>query len=98
MSIVKDDVTKPVGNLQLCGGQDAGREAAVHSMHDIFGTNNTEAILLVDAENAFNSINRQVFLHNIKHVDLKFGYFPKLGKTILIVLFNLNSSQKLQNI
>ena len=34
-------------------------------MHDLFGTNKTEAVLLVDAENAFNSINRPVFLHNI---------------------------------
>ena len=61
MSIVKDDVTKTVGNLQLCGGQDAGCEATVHSMHDIFRTNKTEVILLVDDENAFNFINRQVF-------------------------------------
>ena len=35
-------------------------------IHDIFGTNKTEAVLLAvlqfyDAENAFNSINRQVF-------------------------------------
>ena len=30
MGIVKDDVTKAVGNLQLCGGQDAGCEAAVN--------------------------------------------------------------------
>ena len=37
MSIVKDDVTKAVGNLQLCREQDAGCKAAIHSMHDIFG-------------------------------------------------------------
>ena len=61
MSIVKDDVTKAVWNLQLCGGQDAGCEATVHSMHDIFRTNKTEVVLLVDDENAFNFINRQVF-------------------------------------
>ena len=30
MGIVKDDVTKAVGNLQLCGGQDAGCEVAVN--------------------------------------------------------------------
>ena len=68
MSIVKDDVTKAVRNLQLCGGQDAGCEPNEHSMHDIFGTNKAETVLLADAENAFNSINRQVFLHNIRHI------------------------------
>ena len=68
MSIVKDDVTKAVGNLQLCGGEDAGYEAAAHSMHDIFGISKTEAVLLVDAENTFISINRKVFLQNIKPI------------------------------
>ena len=33
MTIVKEDVTKTVGNLQLYGGQDAGCEAAVHLLH-----------------------------------------------------------------
>ena len=61
MSIVKDNVTKTVGNLQLCGVQDAGCEATIHSMIDIFATNKTEAILLVDVENPFIAINRQVF-------------------------------------
>ena len=68
MSILKDDITKVVGNLQLCGGQDAGCEATVHSMHDIFVTNKTEPALLNDDENAFSSINRPVFSHNIKHI------------------------------
>ena len=69
MSIVKDDVTKAVGNLQLCGGQDAGWEAAVHSMYDIFGTSKTEAVLLVDAENAFHKqtgffcIKSNIYVH-----------------------------------
>lgn len=61
MSIVNNDVTKAVQNLELCGGQYAGCEAAVDFMHDIFSTNETEAVLLIDTENAFNSINRQVF-------------------------------------
>ena len=34
-------------------------------MHTIFEDEKTEAVLLVDAANAFNSVNRQVFLHNI---------------------------------
>ena len=61
MSIMKDNVTKAVGNFQLCGGQDEGCETSVHLMHDIFATNKTEAVLLVDAGNAFNSINGKVF-------------------------------------
>ena len=42
-------VTKVIGSLQLCSGQDAGCEAVVHSMHDKFATNKTEAVLSVDA-------------------------------------------------
>ena len=61
MCIVKDDVTKAVGNLQLCGGQDAGCEAAVHSVNDIFGTNKTELVLLADAGNTFSSIKDRFF-------------------------------------
>ena len=60
MSMLKDNVTKEVEILQLCGGKDARCKAAIHSMHDIFGTSNTEAVLLVDAENTFSSINRQI--------------------------------------
>ena len=59
------DVISSVGSLQVCGGHEAGCEAAIHAMHTIFEEENTEAILLIDAANAFNSINRNVFLHNI---------------------------------
>ena len=37
------------GSLQLCAGQDAGNEAAVHAMRAIFCDDSTEAVLLVDA-------------------------------------------------
>ena len=32
----------------------------------MFNAKNTEAVLMVDASNAFNSINREAFLHNTK--------------------------------
>ena len=66
LSIVKLDVLEAAGSLQLCAGQDAGNEAAVHAMRAIFCDDSTEAVLLVDASNAFNSLNRQVALHNIQ--------------------------------
>ena len=57
MEVVRDDVGKAVGNLQVCAGQQAGGEAAVHSMRKIFEEVDCHAVLLVDASNAFNSIN-----------------------------------------
>ena len=44
------------GNLQLCAGHAGECEAAVHAMSDIFDEEATEALLLVDAGNAFNSL------------------------------------------
>ena len=64
MSLVKK-VISSTGSLQVCAGQEAGSEAAIHAMEKIFKEESTEAVLLVDAANAFNSINRKVFLHNI---------------------------------
>ena len=54
-----------IGSLQVCAGQEAGSEAAIQAMEKIFKEESTETVLLVDAANAFNSINRKVFLHNI---------------------------------
>ena len=65
VSVVKKEVISSTGSLQVCAGQEAGSEAAVHAMEKIFKEESTEAVLLVDAANAFNSINRKVFLHRI---------------------------------
>ena len=51
--------------LQGRAGQNAGAEAAIHAMHDIYNDAETEAVLLIDAENEFNAINRKVMLRNI---------------------------------
>ena len=50
---------KAVGNLQLCAGQEAGAEAVVHAAKEC------ETVLLIDASNAFNTLNRQAMMHNI---------------------------------
>jgi len=59
------NIPEAAGPLQLCAGQDAGCEAAIHAMRSVFADENTEAVLLVDASNAFKSLNRKVALHNI---------------------------------
>ena len=65
MRIAKYDVQNAVGTIQLCAGQDAGCEAAVHAMEHVFAEEDTEAMILVDA---FNCLNRQVTLRNCEMV------------------------------
>jgi len=66
--ILRDDIQEAAGARQLCAGQLSGVEAAVHAVRKVFEDENTEAVLLVDASNAFNSLNRVVALHNIRQV------------------------------
>ena len=60
----KQDLRSAVGSLQLCTGQDAGCEAAVHAMAHVYDVEDTEAVIFVDAANVFNRLNRQVTLCN----------------------------------
>ena len=66
MQISKEEVKRAAGNLQVCAGQQGGGEAAIHAMSEIFQESEVDAVILVDAKNAFNNINRDAMLHNIK--------------------------------
>lgn len=68
MKIVKHDLQDAVVILQLCAGQDAGCEVAIHAIPQIFDDEDTKAMILVDASNAFNCLNRQVTLLNCRTV------------------------------
>ena len=68
LSVINPEIMSSAGNLQLCAGQAGGCEAAVHAMSDIFDEEATDALLLVDADNTFNSLNRKVLLQNIKYL------------------------------
>ena len=52
--------------MQLCADQEAACESGILSMKSLFEDSETEAIILVDASNAFNSLNREVALRNIQ--------------------------------
>ena len=66
--IIKPDIQDATGCQQMCGGQICGIEAAVHATHQAFDSEKCEAMLLVDATNAFNSLNRQTALQNIRRL------------------------------
>ena len=68
ISVIKDDIVNAAGPLQTCTGLRAGIEASIHAMRRIFDDDDSEAIILVDAENAFNNLNRKAALHNIREL------------------------------
>ena len=68
LSVLRDDIQEAAGPKQLCAGQIAGIEAAIHAMKSTFSDDETDAVLLIDASNAFNSLNRQAALRNVQHL------------------------------
>ena len=64
--IASDYIKEAAGPLQTCAGHGAGAEAAIHAMRQIFREEGTDGVLLIDASNAFNCLNRAVALHNIQ--------------------------------
>ena len=63
-AVVKDDICQCAGSLKVCAGQEGGSEAAIHAMRSIFQADESDCVLLVDAKNAFNTLNRNATLHN----------------------------------
>ena len=63
-----EDIQEAAGPLQVATGLKGGAEAAIHAMKSIFHNDATDAVILVDAENAFNKLNRMVALHNIQYL------------------------------
>ena len=74
---IGNDIQEAAGPLQVCAGHLSGCEAAVHAMHQVFHSSNTEAVILVEVYNAFNSLNRETALRNILHLC------PPLAKVLV---------------
>ena len=69
------DICHAAGSQQTCAGQEVGVEAAIHAAREIFQMESTEAVLLIDAENTFNRLNRQTALLNIRHICPKISTY-----------------------
>ena len=76
LAVIKLDVLEASGTFQLCAGQEAGSKAAIHAMRQMFEDVESETVLLVDATNAFNNMDKKAALYNIHYL------FPPLS-TIL---------------
>ena len=74
LSVTIGDIQDAAGSLQFCTGQKAGTEAAVHMMNQAFKDLERGAVLLVDVNNTFNSLNHQVALRNIGAIS--YGHSP----------------------
>lgn len=68
VSVLKNEIMDCIYSLQVCEGQEAGIEAPVHSVNSVYNSVNNNTVLLVHASNAFNSLNREVFFHNILYI------------------------------
>ena len=77
LRVTSDDVMEACGFLIKCSGLPAEIEAAVHAMKRLYEDATTEGVILVDAKNAFNCLNRQAALHNVRHLC------PSLATTLL---------------
>ena len=60
------DIQEAAGPLQVGTGLKSGSEAAIHFMRQQFESDSAEAVIMVDATNAFNAINRKAMLHSIQ--------------------------------
>ena len=56
--VTKEEILEASGLLPLCAGHRRGIEASIHAVNNIFEADDTDAVLLIDATNAFNSLNR----------------------------------------
>ena len=67
-SLTRLDVAEVCGASQLCAGLSAGIEGAVHALNELFDVRRVDGwgILMVDAKNAFNSLNRCAALWNVR--------------------------------
>jgi hypothetical protein len=63
--LTRNDVEDVCGTNQLCAGLKCGIEGAIHATNDLFQDGDV-GMLIMDAHNAFNSINRLSLLWNVR--------------------------------
>ena len=92
---IRTGIITSVGSLQVCAGQKAGCKSIIHAMRVIYKDQTREAVLLVDRSNAFNSINRNVFLYNVTMICPVIAIYIKtvIGSNKNQIAWRISSSQ-----
>ena len=85
LNVIKSDIMEVTGCSQLCAGVSSACEAVAHAVREMYDSDGAEGFLLVDATNAFNSLNRGMALRNVLHLC------PSLGR-VLINLYRIESN------
>ena len=77
LCLVDLDIREACSALQVCAGCKGGCKAAVHVIRQLFHDPCLETVLLVDASNAYDFVNRQAALNNILRL------YPPLGQILI---------------
>ena len=67
MTLLKPEIVAATAPLQTCAGLPGGNEATIHAVRRMYENPEIEGILLVDASNAFNALNRASAIHNVQY-------------------------------
>ena len=90
---MKQGIIRSVRNLQVCAGHESGYEAAIHAISQIFNEENPEAVLLIDASNAFNAVKHELFLHNVSVICPEIVVFVRNCYSLPSRLFIIGGSE-----
>ena len=77
MKFISEDIQDTAESLQVSARHISGCEAAIHAMRQVFQSQETIGMILVDVSNAFYALNQQVALRNIKN------HCPSLVKVLI---------------
>ena len=78
ISVLKNYIINCTGSWQICVAREAGIEEAVHSLNSICNDENNDSVLLVNASNALNFLNHEIFPHSISFICPTIFVFIKI--------------------
>ena len=93
MTLLKPEIIQSTAPMQTCAGIRGGIEATIHSVRRMYEDPEVECILLIDASNAFNALNRATALKNIKYTCPEMSTFVENIYNCEAELFVSNSEE-----